>query len=128
MSSLPIPPSVPGVRGRRTPRSYPNDTPSAPGNVPNRLSKVRFSLIRNTTCLIGQCFAGAGAAAGGAEGDADEGEAAAAMVVFAGGVEAREAAGPDRHAAATIASAIMPARGARAFGAIRRSLTAWNRR
>src|SRR5215210_8408131 len=54
MSSEPMLPSVPGVSGRRCPSSSPNETPSAPGNVPNRLSNVRFSLIRNTTCLIGQ--------------------------------------------------------------------------
>src|SRR5438128_10804082 len=103
MSSFPIPPSVPGVRGRRTPRSYPNDTPSAPGNVPNRLSKVRFSLIRNTTCLMGQCLAGAagGGGDGGEDGDedADEGVVAAATEVPTGGVEARGEPGPDPPAA-----------------------------
>src|SRR5256885_16020437 len=46
--------SVPRVSGRRCPWSIPTLTPFAPGNVPNRLSNVRFSLIRNTTCLIGQ--------------------------------------------------------------------------
>ena len=46
-------PSVPRVNGRRVPWSIPTVTPFAPGNVPNRLSKVRFSLTRNTTCLIG---------------------------------------------------------------------------
>src|SRR5712691_4957020 len=54
MSSDPMLPSVPRVSGLRTPWSQPNETPSAPGNVPKRLSKVRFSLIRKTTCLIGQ--------------------------------------------------------------------------
>src|SRR2546421_2538975 len=33
--------------------SIPNETPFAPGNVPNRSSKVRFSLTTKTTCLIG---------------------------------------------------------------------------
>src|SRR6186997_2773280 len=47
-------PSVPRVNGRRVPWSIPTVTPFAPGNVPNRLSKVRFSLIRKTTCLMGQ--------------------------------------------------------------------------
>ncbi len=36
------------ARGRR-----PSSFPFAPGKRPNRLSKVRFSLMRNTTCLIG---------------------------------------------------------------------------
>src|ERR1044072_3162552 len=47
--------SVSGPRrtGRRVPWSIPDVAPFAPGNVPNRLSNVRFSLIRNTTCLIG---------------------------------------------------------------------------
>src|SRR5438128_9762964 len=31
----------------------PTDAPSAPGKVPKRLSKLRFSLMMNTTCLIG---------------------------------------------------------------------------
>src|SRR3954453_17143067 len=39
--------------GRRAPWSIPDVAPFAPGKVPNMLSKVRFSLIRNTTCLIG---------------------------------------------------------------------------
>src|SRR3954470_21259138 len=46
--------SVPRVSGRRVPESIPQLCPFAPGNVPNRLSNVRFSLMRNTTCLIGQ--------------------------------------------------------------------------
>src|SRR5512134_2419052 len=46
-------PSVPRINGRGCPRSIPTLTPFAPGNVPNRLSNVRFSLIRKTTCLIG---------------------------------------------------------------------------
>jgi hypothetical protein len=41
------------MRGRLEPRSMPTVTPFAPGNVPNRLSKVLFSLTRKTTCLIG---------------------------------------------------------------------------
>src|SRR6266550_1451033 len=45
--------AVPRMRGRLEPLSIPTVTPFAPGNVPNRLSKVRFSLTRNTTCLIG---------------------------------------------------------------------------
>jgi hypothetical protein len=32
---------------------HPDRDPFAPGNVPNRLSKVLFSLTTNTTCLIG---------------------------------------------------------------------------
>src|SRR6266550_1270961 len=46
-------PSVPRMRGRLEPLSIPTVTPFAPGNVPNRLSKVLFSLTTNTTCLIG---------------------------------------------------------------------------
>src|SRR5690242_19312806 len=46
-------PSVPRTSGRLTPWSIPTPAPSAPGNVPNRLSNVRFSFTRNTTCLIG---------------------------------------------------------------------------
>src|SRR6478752_7574428 len=46
-------PSVPRTSGRVAPWSIPTRTPSAPGNVPNRLSNVRFSFTRNTTCLIG---------------------------------------------------------------------------
>src|SRR3954470_18877965 len=46
--------SVPRVSGRRVPESIPQLCPFAPGNVPNRLSNVRFSLMRKTTCLIGQ--------------------------------------------------------------------------
>src|SRR6266540_170997 len=45
--------SNPLVRGRIVPWSFAVVAPSAPGNRPNRLSKLRFSLIRNTTCLIG---------------------------------------------------------------------------
>src|SRR6266545_4582037 len=41
------------VSGRRSPRSRPDVAPFAPGNRPNRLSNVLFSLIRNTTCLMG---------------------------------------------------------------------------
>ena len=41
--------------------SIPTVTPFAPGNVPNRLSKVRFSLTTNTTCLIGVRVANASA-------------------------------------------------------------------
>src|SRR4051794_19169268 len=33
--------------------SQPTLTPSAPGNTPNMWSKLRFSIIRITTCLIG---------------------------------------------------------------------------
>src|ERR1044072_1273718 len=46
-------PPVPRSSGRVTPRSIPTRTPFAPGNVPNRLSKVLFSFTRKTTCLIG---------------------------------------------------------------------------
>src|SRR5215212_2500102 len=53
MSSY-VRPSVPLTSGRSTPWSIPVLAPFAPGNVPNRLSKVRFSLIRKITCLIGQ--------------------------------------------------------------------------
>ena len=45
--------STAGVSGRRSPSSIPTVTPFAPGNSPNMLSKVRFSLITKTTCLIG---------------------------------------------------------------------------
>src|SRR4051812_1374847 len=60
-------PSVPRVSGRRTPWSIPDVAPFAPGNVPNRLSNVRFSLIKNTTCLmgvgVGKAFASPGGGA-----------------------------------------------------------------
>src|SRR5438477_1540862 len=46
-------PSVPRVSGRVVPRSIPEVAPSAPGNVPKRLSNERFSFMRKTTCLIG---------------------------------------------------------------------------
>src|SRR6185436_21094162 len=46
-------PSVPRTSVRGRPNDIPVVTPFAPGNVPKRWSKVRFSLIRNTTCLIG---------------------------------------------------------------------------
>src|SRR6266511_1616449 len=45
--------SYPLVSGRVVPWSFAVVAPSAPGNRPNRLSNDRFSLIRNTTCLIG---------------------------------------------------------------------------
>ena len=41
------------VRGRFTPLSQPTLTPSAPGNRPNMWSKLRFSIMTMTTCLIG---------------------------------------------------------------------------
>jgi hypothetical protein len=81
MSSDPMLPSVPGVRGRRTPWSYPKDTPSAPGKVPKRLSNVRFSLIRKITCSIGHRVSGApacpppsgpGVGAGADDGDGED--------------------------------------------------------
>src|SRR4029079_17679495 len=46
-------PSVPCINGIGCPSRIPTLTPFAPGKVPNRLSNVRFSLIRKTTCLIG---------------------------------------------------------------------------
>src|SRR5580765_2123729 len=52
MSSY-VRPSVPLINGRSTPWSMPVLAPFAPGNVPKRLSNVRFSLIRKMTCLIG---------------------------------------------------------------------------
>src|SRR5438552_8601266 len=39
--------------GRILPWSLATVTPSAPGKRPKRLSKLRFSLTMNTTCLIG---------------------------------------------------------------------------
>src|SRR5438093_8462209 len=41
------------VIGRVVPWSIPVVAPSAPGNRPKRLSNVRFSLMMNTTCLMG---------------------------------------------------------------------------
>lgn len=41
------------VIGLIVPSSFAIVAPSAPGNRPNRLSNERFSLITNTTCLIG---------------------------------------------------------------------------
>ena len=45
--------STAGVSVRGSPWSIPTVTPFAPGYSPNMLSNVRFSLITNTTCLIG---------------------------------------------------------------------------
>jgi hypothetical protein len=42
-----------GSSVRGSPWSIPTVTPFAPGNRPYMLSNVRFSLITNTTCLIG---------------------------------------------------------------------------
>src|SRR3990170_5082717 len=41
------------ISGRGSPWSIPTLTPFVPGNRPNMLSKVRFSLMTKTTCLIG---------------------------------------------------------------------------
>src|SRR4029079_4001684 len=46
-------PSVPRTSGRVAPWSTPTRTPSAPGNVPKRLSNGRFSFTRNTMFLMG---------------------------------------------------------------------------
>src|SRR6185503_9797195 len=46
-------PLVAGTRGTCLPSCIPNRTPYAPGNRPKRLSKLLFSLMRKTTCLIG---------------------------------------------------------------------------
>src|SRR5215216_2197773 len=79
MSFDPMLPSVPGVSARWAPSSKPTVTPFAPGNVPNRLSKVRFSLIRKTTCLIGHDVARIGPLLPGAAGEVDDGAFFAAV-------------------------------------------------
>src|SRR3990170_3582202 len=54
-------PSVPRISGRGSPRSLPTVTPFPPGDGPNMWSYVRFSLIKNTTCLIGNFVSSAAA-------------------------------------------------------------------
>ena len=53
--------STAGVSVRGSPWSIPTVTPFAPGYIPNMLSNVRFSLITNTTCLIGVAVSNASA-------------------------------------------------------------------
>ena len=69
------------------PSSKPNETPSAPGKVPKRLSKVRFSLTRNTTCLIGHSVperSSAGPAGGGETAEDSVGDEGATAVESTG--------------------------------------------
>jgi hypothetical protein len=109
MSSDPMLPSVPRTSRRRSPSSYPTDVPFAPGNVPNRLSKVLFSLMRKTTCSIGhrvlRCDRGASL-----------GEAASVVrltLVADGECDEAVVPAPGPHAAATMSAAIAGAESAR---------------
>src|ERR687897_239971 len=107
MSSDPMLPSVPAMSRRRTPRSYPKETPFAPGNVPNRLSNVRFSLIRKTTCSIGH--RGVERPPGSGEGAVDAGEAALVEAGSGPGEARCSDPGAEEHPAAITTSTITPA-------------------
>jgi hypothetical protein len=107
MSSDPMLPSVPVVSRRRTPRSYPKETPFAPGNVPNRLSNVRFSLIRKTTCSIGH--PGVDRSAGSRAGAEDAGETSLVEAGSRVGDARCSDTGAEEHPAAIVTSTIDPA-------------------
>src|SRR5918994_6439522 len=107
MSSDPMLPSVPAMSRRRTPRSYPKETPFAPGNVPNRLSNVRFSLIRKTTCSIGH--RGVDRSAGSWAGAEDAGEASLVDAGSRAGDARCSDPGAEEHPAAIMTRAIDPA-------------------
>src|SRR5215216_4663263 len=119
--SLLVRPSVPRTSGRSRPSSIPTLVPFAPGNVPNRLSNVRFSLITNTTCLIGQRVAIEDASTGAGPGVSDVRPVSGdgddrTRVGDAPSGDAPSLESPPRHAAATAANAIAATRSARIGG------------
>src|SRR5919206_3713614 len=82
----------------------PHRAPFAPGKRPNMLSKLWFSMMRNTTCSIGHLVAGSGAS----------GAVEAGRGPLADG-PARGASPGDEHAAATAAVAATTASRARTW-------------
>src|SRR5215207_936234 len=96
--------SVPRTSGRSTPSSMPLVTPRAPGKRPNRWSNVRFSLIKKTTCLIGQRVSNVSAStAVAADGDVTTGDGATACGDDGGEGESEDTTGSSdpEHATAT---------------------------
>src|SRR5687767_14988815 len=95
----------------------PTVTPRAPGNLPNRWSNVRFSLMRKTTCLIGHRVGNAFASiCWAADGLVTDGEGAVGR-----GVTIRPSSPPTHPTARSAAAAIRGAK--RRIGGVYRWLS-----